>query len=113
MSVSQEQLVAVLKSTGYLVYQNEAKKNQDYPYLVYSFVSEDDKKASGKIFKTLPYYQISLHTEGDRDDLKKIRKAFNDQLVPFKPFQSLSYKENNKHVTNFYTYVRCLENGPE
>ena len=113
MSINSNQLVELLESTGYEVYLGEAAKNQAYPYIVYSFVGEDDKKASSKIFKTLPYYQVALFTEGDREDLNQIKKVFNDDRVPFKPFQSLSYKENNKQITNFYTYVRCLEDGQE
>lgn len=111
MSINSSRLIALLESTGYEVYQDEAAKNQDYPYIVYSFVSEDDKRASSKIFKTLPYYQVSLFTEGGREDINRIKEIFNKERVPFKPFKPLRYKENNKQITNFYTYVRCLENG--
>lgn len=113
MSINSKKLIELLESTNLDVYQNEAAKDQEYPYIIYSFVSEDDKRASSKVHKTLPYYQVSLFTEGDREDINIIKQVFNKEKVSFKPFGTLNYKENNKQITNFYTYVRCVESGPE
>lgn len=109
MWISLNELVDIIKSLGLPVYRNKAPKNTDYPYYVFSFVGQTDKRASGRLYKSLPLYQISLFTTGTESDLVKIRKKFNEYQISFRGFQSIQGDENDETVTNFYTYVRCVE----
>ena len=98
MSISFEKLKSTLKDTGFPVFRDKAKKGTDYPYIVYSSVNKGRKKASGKVFRRLPYYQISFFTDGDELDLLPLEKA-------------MEADENDDTITNFFTYVRCVENA--
>lgn len=109
MWISLSELVDIIKSLGLPVFRNKAPKNTDYPYYVFSFVGQTDKRASGRLYKSLPLYQISLFTTGTESDLAKIRKKFNEYQISFRGFQSIQGDENDETVTNFYTYVRCVE----
>lgn len=109
MSISFEKLKATLKGTGFPVFRDKAKKGTDYPYVVYSIVSKSRKIASGKVFKRLPYYQISFFTDGDELDLLPLEKALEAATIPFAPFASQQGDENDDTITNFYSYVRCIE----
>lgn len=111
MSINFEKLKATLKGTGYPVFRDKAKKGTDYSYIVYSIVSKGRKKASGKVFKRLPYYQISFFTDGDELDLLTLEKALEVANIPFSPFASQQGDENDDTITNFYTYVRCIEDA--
>ena len=95
MSISFEKLRATLKTVGVPVTRDKAEKGTDYPYIVYSNVSKGKKMASSKVHRRLPYYQISFFTTGTEKDLTDLENAL----------------ENAGTVTNFYTYVRCIENG--
>lgn len=109
MWISLSELVDIIKSLGLPVFRNKAPKNTKYPYYVFSFVGQTDKRASGRLYKSLPLYQISLFTTGTESDLVKIRKKFNEYQISFRGFQSIQGDENDETVTNFYTYVRCVE----
>ena len=111
MWISLSELLTVVKSLGLPVYRNKAPKNTQYPYYVYSYVGQVDKMASGRLYKTLPLYQISLFTTGTESDLLPIRKKFDEYRISFRGFQSIQGDENDETVTNFYTYVRCVESG--
>lgn len=109
MWISLSELVDIIKSLGLPVFRNKAPKNTKYPYYVFSFVGQTDKRASGRLYKSLPLYQISLFTTGTESDLVKIRKKFNEYQISFRGFQSIQGDENDATITNFYTYVRCVE----
>lgn len=111
MSISFEKLKSTLKDTGFPVFRDKAKKGTDYPYIVYSSVNRGRKKASGKVFRRLPYYQISFFTDGDELDLLPLEKAMEDANIPFSTFSSQQGDENDDTITNFYTYVRCVEDA--
>nr|DAP17764.1 MAG TPA: tail completion protein [Caudoviricetes sp.] len=82
-----------------------------YPYIVYSNVSNSKKMASGKVYKKLPYYQISFFTLGTERDLSVIEEALQNAGIPYSDFTGIQGDENDETVTNYYTYVRCVENG--
>lgn len=109
MLVNFEKLKKVLKSTGLSVTRDKAVSGQKYPYIVYSHVSEGKKMASSVVYKKLPYYQISLFTTGTEKDLYILEKALNDAGISYSSFSSFKNDENDEIVTNFYSYVRCVE----
>ncbi|MEQ7290483.1 hypothetical protein ABQD82_14650 [Enterococcus gallinarum] len=111
MSISFEKLKSTLKETGFLVFRDKAQKGTDYPYIVYSIVNKGRKKASSKVYKRLPYYQISFFTDGDELNLLPLEKALETANIPFVSFSSQQGDENNDTITNFYTYVRCVEDA--
>ncbi|MCO6017477.1 hypothetical protein CKN86_11815 [Carnobacterium divergens] len=111
MSINLKELVSILKKTPYKVYRDYAPTTAVYPYIVYSFIGESEKRASNRIFRSLPLYQISLFTSGKENDLKPIRSILNEYCIPFSPFGSIQGDENDATITNFYTNVRCVENA--
>lgn len=111
MSINFAELRTVLNSTDYPVFRDKSPKNTPFPYIVYSFVSESRKVVSGRTYKRLPYYQISLFTTGTENDLAPIQKVFDENNVRYSPFSATRGDENDDTVTNFYTYVRVIENG--
>ncbi|EOA3459077.1 hypothetical protein ACH0F8_000562 [Enterococcus hirae] len=111
MSINFAELRTVLNSTDYPVFRDKSPKNTPFPYIVYSFVSESRKVVSGKTFKRMPYYQVSLFTTGTESDLAPIQKSFDESGVKYSPFNATQGSENDDTVTNFYTYVRVVENG--
>lgn len=111
MSINFAELRTVLNSTDYPVFRDKSPKNTPFPYIVYSFVSESRKVVSGKTFKRMPYYQVSLFTIGTESDLAPIQKVFDENNVRYSPFSATRGDENDDTVSNFYTYVRVIENG--
>lgn len=111
MSINFAELRTVLNSTDYPVFRDKSPKNTPFPYIVYSFVSESRKVVSGRTYKRLPYYQISLFTTGTENDLAPIQKSFDESGVKYSPFNAIQGSENDDTVTNFYTYVRVVEDG--
>lgn len=109
MSINFQQLRTLLKSTGLPVHKNKALTNSTYPFIVYSFISEDFKRASGSIYKRRLLYQVSLYTKGEETDFNVVTKVFNDNKVPFNSIMSIQGDENDDTVTNFFTNVRCIE----
>lgn len=110
MSINFQQLRALLKSTGYEAYRGKAPTKAVYPYIVYSYISEDFKRASGSIYRRRLLYQVSLFTKGTEEEFNVITKKFNDNKVPFSPIMSIQGAENDDTITNFFTNVRCIEN---
>lgn len=109
MLVSFEELKKVLQSTGLEVTRDRAINEADYPYIVYSHVNQGKKKASSKIHRKLPYYQVSLFTSGTEQDLEILEEALNRAGIPYADFASIKENENNDIITNYYTYIRCVE----
>lgn len=109
MSITRKQLSDLLKTTKYPVYRDRAANEEDYPYIVYSFINEDDKRASSKVIKHMPLYQISLFTTGTELDFRPIKNVLNDNLVGYSSLDSIRGDENDETVTNFFLNVRCIE----
>ncbi|KAJ85334.1 hypothetical protein [Enterococcus faecalis] len=111
MSISFEKLRITLKSVGVPVTRDKAGKGTDYPYIVYSNVSQGKKMASSKVHRRMPYYQISFYTTGTEKDLIALENALEEAGIPYTDFVGIQGDENDDTVTNFYTYVRCIEDG--
>lgn len=109
MSISFEGLKKTLESTGLPVTRDKAKKGTVYPYIVYSNVSVSKKTASNKVFKRLPYYQISFYTTGTEYDLSVLEQALEESKIPYTDFVGIQGDENDDTITNYYCYVRCIE----
>lgn len=110
MSTDLGKLRSLLKDTGYAVFRDKAPVNTSYPYIVYSFVSEDIKHASSRPFKYLPLYQVSLFTTGTERDFKSILNMLNSNGVPTSGVMAILGDENDDTVTNFFVNVRMVEN---
>lgn len=111
MSINLEKLRELLNSTDYPLFRDKAPKNQKYPYVVYSFISEDSKVASGRVFKYMPLYQISLFTTGTEKDFRSIMKVLDENHVTTSGVMSIAGDENDDTVTNFFIQVRTVEDG--
>lgn len=110
MSISSERLIELLKMTPYPIFRDKATKGTDYPYVVYSLISEPYKRSSSRIHKKLPLYQVSLFTEGLKNDFDQILMLLDDNGVPFSSLDSMQGDENSEIVTHFFVKVRCHEN---
>lgn len=108
MSINFEQLRAILKSAGTPVFRDEAPSKQKYPYLIYEFVNEQHRRASSKVFAEMPLYQIAYVTEGIESELRTLKDTLNSHQVEYSAFTPSPYDENDKKVTQFTTYVRCI-----
>lgn len=111
MSISFDELKTALKSTKLPVFRDKAAKGTDFPYIVYSNVSKSKKMASSKVHRRLPYYQVSLYTTGTEQDLEALETALETAGVPYSDLTGIQGDENDDTVTNYYTYVRCVENA--
>lgn len=111
MSNNFSSLNAALKSTPYKVYRDKAKKGTNFPYIVYTFVEKGKKSASSKVFRRLLQYQISLFTDGTEEDLKPLENALENADIPYTVFRGQQGDENDDTVTNFFTFVRVVEDG--
>lgn len=99
----------LLKKTPFPVFRDKAPSNTAYPYIVYTYINQDYKRASGSIYRVFPKYQVSLFTTGVEDEFKAIRDALNERKVLFSPMNSIQGDENDETVTNFYITVGCVE----
>ncbi|HFJ5144221.1 TPA: hypothetical protein ACGUXD_001061 [Enterococcus faecium] len=111
MSISFDELKTALKSTKLPVFRDKARLGTMYPYIVYSNVSNSKKMASGKVYKKLPYYQVSLFTAGTEQDLRVLEHALENAGILYTDFVGIQGDENDDTITNFYTYVRCVEDA--
>ncbi|PZL74101.1 hypothetical protein CI088_07855 [Enterococcus plantarum] len=109
MSINFEQLKSALKSTKVPVFRDKAKLGIMYPYIVYSNISKGKKMASSKVYRRSSYYQISFFTLGTEQDIIVIETALEKAGIPYKEFIGIQGDENDETVTNYYTYVRCIE----
>ena len=97
MSISFEKLRITLKSVGVPVTRDKAEQGK--------------KMASSKVHRRMPYYQISFYTTGTEKDLIALENALEEAGIPYTDFVGIQGDENDDTVTNFYTYVRCIEDG--
>lgn len=97
-----------MKETGIPVYRDEAPTTAVYPYIIYEFVNETHKRASSKILKSMPLYQIAIITKGTEAEYEPLKKAFDSKGVEFSSFIGVPYDENDDTITQFITMVRCV-----
>ncbi|PHD08607.1 hypothetical protein COF54_11460 [Bacillus toyonensis] len=109
MQISFEQLRALMKQSGIPVSRDSAPTGTDYPYIVYEFVNERHKRASNKVLKSMPLYQIAVITKGTEKDYEPLKVVFNDAGVSYDSFEGYPYDENDDTITQFITYVRCIQ----
>ncbi len=98
-----------MKATGIKVYRDSAPSNAKYPYIIYEFVNEPQRRASSKVFASMPLYQIAYITKGIESELETLKNAFNENQVSYDVFTGVPYDENDDTVTQFITYVRCVQ----
>lgn len=110
MPINFQQLRTILKSLepGIKIYRDDAPSTAIYPYIIYEFVNEQHKRASNKVLYDMPLYQIAFITKGVESDLKPLKDVLNNNGVSYEPFTASGYDENDSTITQFITYVRCL-----
>lgn len=101
-------LVQLLKGAGYQMFQDVAKPNTPYPYLVYSFVSDRPVRRSNTVLEHHHLYQLSLFTAHDATDLMVLNTVLDAHGVLYEPWQSQANNENDDVITNFYSYITVL-----
>ncbi|PEJ70438.1 hypothetical protein [Bacillus wiedmannii] len=109
MQINFEQLRTLMKQSGLPVYRDEAPTTAKYPYIVYEFVNEQQKRASNKVLKDMPLYQIAVITNGTEKDYEPLKVVFNEAGVSYSQFDGMGYDENDDMITQFITYVRCIQ----
>ncbi|USK91497.1 hypothetical protein [Rossellomorea marisflavi] len=108
MQVNFQQLRTIMKDSGIPVYRDSAPTSAAYPYIEYEFVNESHKRASSKVLRSMPLYQIAVVTNGTEEDYAPLKDVFNDHGVPYSLFEGIPYDENDATVTQFITMVRCV-----
>ncbi|HHT7151666.1 hypothetical protein OAT02_07340 [Bacillus thuringiensis] len=109
MQINFEQLRTLMKQSDLPVYRDEAPTTAKYPYIVYEFVNEQQKRASNKVIKDMPLYQIAVITNGTEKDYAPLKAVFNEVGVSYSQFDGMGYDENDDTITQFITYVRCIQ----
>lgn len=109
MQINFEQLRTLMKQSGLPVYRDEAPTTAKYPYIVYEFVNEQQKRASNKVIKDMPLYQIAVITNGTEKDYEPLKAVFKEAGVSYSQFDGMGYDENDDTITQFITYVRCIQ----
>jgi hypothetical protein len=109
MQISFQELRDIMKKSGIVVYRDSAPTTAKYPYIVYEFVNEQHKRASSKVMKSMPLYQIAVITNGTEKDYEPLKVVFNEAGVSYSQFDGMSYDENDATITQFITYVRCIQ----
>ncbi|MED2276702.1 hypothetical protein P4V92_30495, partial [Bacillus thuringiensis] len=105
MQINFEQLRTLMKQSDLPVYRDEAPTTAKYPYIVYEFVNEQQKRASNKVLKDMPLYQIAVITNGTEKDYEPLKAVFNEVGVSYSQFDGMGYDENDDTITQFITYV--------
>lgn len=109
MQISFQELRGIMKKSGIPVFRDEAPTTAEYPYIVYEFVNERYKRVSNKVIKDMPLYQIAVITEGTEKDYKPLQAVLNEAGVSYSQFDGMGYDENDDTITQFITYVRCMQ----
>ncbi|HGO9409095.1 TPA: hypothetical protein ACLBZV_003455 [Bacillus cereus] len=109
MQISFQELRDIMKKSGIPVYRDSAPTTAKYPYIVYEFVNEQHKRASSKVMKSMSLYQIAVITDGTEKDYEPLKTVFNDVGVSHSQFDGMGYDENDDTITQFITYVRCIQ----
>lgn len=108
MPISLDELRVILKTIA-PSYRDSAPTTAEYPHIIYEFVNEIPKRASNKVLFDMPLYQVAYITNGVESELKALKKALNDNEIIYDQFMQIPYDENDDTITQFITYVRCIE----
>ncbi len=109
MQINFQELRTIMKSSQMKVYRDGAPVDATYPYIVYQFVNEQYKRASNEVMKDMPLYQISVVTDGTEAHIEPLKNVLKANKVLFEPFIFGPYAaENDETVTQYITYVRCV-----
>ena len=108
MQIDLKKLREIMKESNIAYYRDNAPTTAKYPYIVYEFVNETHKKASNRVFKSMPMYQIALITDGTEGDYEPLKRVFDLNRVPYASFFGMRYDENDSKVMQYITYVRCV-----
>ncbi|EAC7998117.1 hypothetical protein [Listeria monocytogenes] len=111
MWIDFETFRSLLKRTGISVYRDRARKNEEYPYIVYTHAFEKDKRASNKLLRNIKTFQVSFYTAGTEKDIDILRDLLNANQISYLPFQSQLGDENDSRITNFFTYIDVVYDG--
>lgn len=98
-----------MKESGMAVYRDAAPTTAKYPYIEYEFVNETHKRASNNVILNMPLYQIAVVTDGIESDIEPLKAVFNKYGVSYEQFEAFPYDENDSTITQFITYVRCVQ----
>ena len=109
MQISFQQLRTIMKESGLPVYRDAAPTAAKYPYIEYEFVNETHKRASNNVILNMPLYQIAVVTDGLESDIEPLKTVFNKYGVSYEQFEAVAYDENDSTITQFITYVRCIQ----
>lgn len=109
MQINFQQLRAIMKESGIPVYRDSAPTTAKYPYIVYEYVNETHKRTSNRVLKSMPLYQIAVTTDGIETAYEPLKEAFNRHSVPYEMFFGIPLDENDDTITQFITYVRCVQ----
>ncbi|MDF2789517.1 MAG: hypothetical protein K0S80_2615 [Neobacillus sp.] len=108
MQINFQMLRSILKESGLPVYRDEAPTTAMPPFIEYEYVNELHKRASSKVLKSMPLYQIAVVTKGTEVDFDPLKDVLNKYDVEYSQFTSIPYDENDATVTQFITNVRCV-----
>ena len=108
MQINFQQLRSILKEVGIPVYRDGAKTDEEYPFIAYEFVNEQHKRASSKVWKSMPLYQIAFVTTGTESEYEPLKVKFDENNIEYSQFTGVPYDENDDTITQFITYVRCV-----
>lgn len=108
MPINFQQLRSIMKASGIPVYRDEAPTTASYPYIIYEFVNEQQRRASSKVLADMPLYQIAVITDGIEADCQPLKAVFNEYKVEYSSFVGIPYDENDATITQFITNVRCV-----
>jgi hypothetical protein len=109
MQINFQELRDILRQAGMPVYREEAPTTAIYPYIVYEFVNERYKRASNTVLQSMPLYQIAVITSGTERDYETVKSVFNHAGISYSQFEGYPYDENDDTITQFITYVRCIQ----
>ena len=79
MQISFPELRDIMKKSGIPVSRDSAPTTASYPYIVYEFVNEQQKRASNKVIKDMPLYQIAVITNGTEKDYEPLKVVLTKQ----------------------------------
>jgi hypothetical protein len=108
MQINFQQLRTIMKESGMSVFRDQASTTAAFPHIIYEFVNEMHKRSSSKVLKSMPLYQIAVITNGTEADYESLKDVFNAHGVEFSQFEGLPYDENDATITQFITFVRCV-----
>ncbi len=108
MSINLEQLRSIMKESELAVYRDSEPTDAVYPYIVYEYVNETYRRASNKVLKSMPLYQVAVITDGIESDYEPLKNVFDKHGVVYSQFVGYPYDENDDTVTQFITNVRCV-----